>query len=389
MGSTTRTQSNHYETLAIDPAASNDQIVQAFSAQMRSARVRPDISVARLAQLSVAYETLRDPLKRRAYDVALGLKPELMKPVTANPAALGGATILERLNRVAEMPPGVASRPERPVAAQPAAESRVAGFIAASVREPVKRVEPELTSPPAPPPPLAGLAAPAIEARSPLIAEATDIEDRLRSIGRGSATAGAGIIGVAVLALALALPSGNPDRLTGEVGQPQPAVTVPLPAAAAAQDSEAALQPAVTVAAKASPTADFHGDRLPHSPDALPLPSTPAIDQPTADQPAAQPAVTLAASDGGQDDTEPKTAQASSDTPADASLTVKTSAALPLPESTIARTIQRIGYGCGSVVSATSVDGSDGVFKITCSSGDIYRAAPVAGRYHFRRWGSH
>ena len=70
MGSTARTQSNHYQTLAIDPAASNDQIVEAFSSQMRNARVRPDMSVARLAQLSVAYETLRDPQKRRAYDAA-------------------------------------------------------------------------------------------------------------------------------------------------------------------------------------------------------------------------------------------------------------------------------------------------------------------------------
>jgi len=59
------------------------------------------------------------------------------------------------------------------------------------------------------------------------------------------------------------------------------------------------------------------------------------------------------------------------------------------PLATIARTIQRIGYECGSVISASSIDGADGAFKITCSSGDAYRAALVGGRYHFRRWGSH
>jgi hypothetical protein len=64
-------------------------------------------------------------------------------------------------------------------------------------------------------------------------------------------------------------------------------------------------------------------------------------------------------------------------------------ATLPLTSATIARTIERIGYGCGRVVSATGVDGALGVFNITCSSGDTYRAAPVSGRYHFRRTSSH
>jgi hypothetical protein len=33
------------------------------------------------------------------------------------------------------------------------------------------------------------------------------------------------------------------------------------------------------------------------------------------------------------------------------------------------------------------VDGKAGVFKVTCTSGDSYRAAPVRGRYRFSRWG--
>jgi hypothetical protein len=53
----------------------------------------------------------------------------------------------------------------------------------------------------------------------------------------------------------------------------------------------------------------------------------------------------------------------------------------------VARTIERIGYACGDVASTARVEGeAPGVFKVTCTSGQSYRAAPVRGRYHFRRW---
>jgi hypothetical protein len=60
-------------------------------------------------------------------------------------------------------------------------------------------------------------------------------------------------------------------------------------------------------------------------------------------------------------------------------------ASLPLPKPVIARTIEKIGYRCGSVTSATAVDAAAGVFTINCSSGQTYRASPVGGRYHFKR----
>lgn len=64
------------------------------------------------------------------------------------------------------------------------------------------------------------------------------------------------------------------------------------------------------------------------------------------------------------------------------------SAALPLPDAVVARTIRRIGYACGDVASTAAVEGAaPGTFKVTCTSGDSYRAAPIRGRYHFRRWG--
>jgi hypothetical protein len=62
---------------------------------------------------------------------------------------------------------------------------------------------------------------------------------------------------------------------------------------------------------------------------------------------------------------------------------IAASAKMPLPNAVVARTIGRIGYPCGAV-SATSALGG-GVFKVTCTSGHSYRAAPVNGRYRFRR----
>ena len=62
-------------------------------------------------------------------------------------------------------------------------------------------------------------------------------------------------------------------------------------------------------------------------------------------------------------------------------------ASMPLPNRVIARTIHRIGYSCGEVASTTAVEGSPGVFKVSCTSGQAYQARPVGGRYHFRRWG--
>ena len=61
------------------------------------------------------------------------------------------------------------------------------------------------------------------------------------------------------------------------------------------------------------------------------------------------------------------------------------SAKMPLSNATIARTIGRIGYPCGRVASTTALE-TAGVFSVTCTSGHTYRAAPVRGRYHFRKY---
>jgi hypothetical protein len=64
-------------------------------------------------------------------------------------------------------------------------------------------------------------------------------------------------------------------------------------------------------------------------------------------------------------------------------------ASLPISNRTAARTIERIGYACGRIAATTPVEGeATGVYKVTCTSGQSYRAAPVNGRYRFKRWGS-
>ena len=71
--------------------------------------------------------------------------------------------------------------------------------------------------------------------------------------------------------------------------------------------------------------------------------------------------------------------------PAPAGVEKAAAATLPVAATVMARTIERIGYACGSVASATPAEAA-GVYKVTCTSGDTYRAAPVHGRYRFRRW---
>jgi hypothetical protein len=88
---------------------------------------------------------------------------------------------------------------------------------------------------------------------------------------------------------------------------------------------------------------------------------------------------------------EPKRAEEVPDLPSEqvaalASQAEEAPASMPLPDSVVARTIRRIGFACGEVASTSAVDGAPGVFKVTCSSGESYKASPVNGRYHFRRW---
>jgi hypothetical protein len=50
----------------------------------------------------------------------------------------------------------------------------------------------------------------------------------------------------------------------------------------------------------------------------------------------------------------------------------------------MASTIRRIGYPCPEVTSTEDLGG--GAYRITCSSGSVYRGSRQQGRFRFRRW---
>jgi hypothetical protein len=394
MASPVRALSNHYQTLQVSHSATTDEIVQAFGSHMRAARMRPDISVVRLAQLSVAYETLRDPAKRRIYDASIGLTREpTVPPPKISPFI--GAPVIDRLSRIAEPSPTAPVQQRTPSAAEVRPEPRVAAFIAASLREPSDNFEQTASasvSPAEPPPP----SETAIDPPSKPADDRLEIEEGHLSIGRTGATLTAGVIGVAILAFAAALPERNPDRLPMPDAKVEPGLTVPVPPAAANNDGFVAAHPLATTTTTTASTSP----RLQARPARVASERKPRPRQWIAVN-EKQPAASISDQDGGQPPPTEAVAQQSSEaapapaaeTPAaaaadSASVSVP-AAALPLASATIARTIERIGYGCGRVVSATGVDGAAGVFNITCSSGDTYRAAPVRGRYHFRRTSSH
>src|SRR5512132_1503209 len=82
---------NHYELLGLTPAASSAEIAQAFAKELSLLPMRPFGS---LAQVSLAYETLRDPIKRVAYDASLRPKAEPSHPLIGRLESapfLGGA----------------------------------------------------------------------------------------------------------------------------------------------------------------------------------------------------------------------------------------------------------------------------------------------------------
>lgn len=391
MASPVRARNNHYETLQVSPSATRDDIVNAFASQMRAARMRPDISVVRLAELSVAYETLRDPAKRETYDASIGLKRE-PAPAPLYPPFIG-APVVARLNRIAERSPNAPLQPEP---AQGRQEPRVAAFIAASLRESAGNSKPKEPAPISSPEPLPPSNR-AIEPPPGPVGERLEIEEGRLSIGRTGATLAAGVIGVAILAFAAALPERNPDQLPVEVAQAEPGLTVPVPPATANKDSFVSSQPSATLkVASAPPKLQSRSGRTAPPRNAPPATWLALKDQqPAASVPNQGEGQPLASEAVAQQSTQ---APSATETPAAAALPDSAPAnapvsgavaTLPLTNATIARTIERIGYGCGQVVSATGVEGTSGAFNITCSTGDTYRAAPVRGRYHFRRTGSH
>lgn len=378
MVSTVKSRPNHYQTLGIAPTATGDEIAQAFTRELR--RPRP---FGGLAQVGLAYETLRDPAKRQAYDRSIGLSPEppplqwtVAKPRWSGTSFIGSAPAASPEPRAAEPLPSpvVSAEPE------PQPEPRTAPFIASSLRD--------LAAPGVFEKPVAPVRqAEAPRRPEPLARPEPDfaIEEDLPEAGqdaidwrRPALAAGALVLAVGLLGAWAGSEAGNDI----EQKAAEQAVTLAVPPAKA-QPAETREQPAVAVSNAA--------EVRPEPPRPVAVAQAPAERRPipkpldltlSEQQALASQAEALQSEQGA-----PEQIPAAQDL-AESPVAPVTQARLPLPNSVIARTIGRIGYACGSVASTTAVDGgAPGVFKVTCTSGHSYRAAPVRGRYHFRRWG--
>jgi len=360
MTSSAESRPNHYDALGLEPGASAEDVARAFAGKMRLGAT----PLATMAQICTAYETLRDPRRRSAYDDSIGLN---RRPETRQPAMAGGGNwprtpYLVAPARLAVTAP---TAPQDPVATEPAA----AGFIAAGepltseatrsrAQELLRRLEQQRLPQPQPEPeariertverPAVGrvdvdqMLLRAVEERLGEAAPRRALRVNRTVLVVGSLLAGAGIIGAWA-------GTRSADDVTAQAGRavtlalpkPKPAPIVALPA------------PAVEVA---TPTVVRRSER------ALPAAPVPAPVQ-------ADPLAPIIPDSAATDPTDAQPVPAK----------------MPLPDAVVAHTIARIGYACGAVASTSAVEGRAGVYRVTCTSGQSYQATPVGGRYHFRR----
>jgi len=379
MVSSVRSRPNHYEVLGLSPAASQDEIAGAFAKAMGMFGTRP---VALAAQLSAAFETLRNPAKRRAYDSALGLRPEpQLRPWGIAATQRGGARFADSAWGRSSDQPGPELRsaapelPAQPPQPAPFAEPRLPEFIAAALREAPKAdprtaasdVRPQL------PPELRVETQP--KAFEPLVpprrAEAdSSREDEPIDWRRPALAIGALFLVAGGVGVVAGLSAGG----DAQEAQASNDVTVPLPTVKA--------QPRVSAPATAAPAAFAEVQPM----RSRPVRRVAAKRTTSTEQPVRLTEEQLglgASTENGSSESafvESATDHAAAAVPASEPV----EAAMPLPRRVVARTLDRIGYSCGEVGSIANVEA--GVFKVTCTSGQSYRAAPVGGRYHFRRW---
>ncbi|MCH8615762.1 hypothetical protein LZ016_06565 [Sphingomonas sp. SM33] len=344
MDATVKTGPNHYEILGLTPDASSQDIAQAFAKELSLTALRP---MGHLAQVSVAHATLRDPIKRKAYDASLRAEPE--SEASRLIERLQGASFVAR-------PSGV---PE-PVEA-PSIEAQ-ATFVPAETHRPSPPKIDEPAEPARPrPEPDAGS----------LTALYFDEMDRARGASRIPDAWKLPALGMGALVLAvgvgawLGLGAGN----GGDGAKPADALNM-VPAKTAPQLAVASPPPAAVVE---EPAAEQQVRPV--------VPRTRVAARPVPQLVEPEPTQTDVASQ--EVVIEPPAEQAPTDAPAAEAV----SATMPLPNAVIARTIGRIGYACGEVASTSAVEGKPGVFTVTCTSGHSYRATPLRGRYHFRRLG--
>ena len=346
MSSQVKMRPSHYDVLGLKPSANAAEIARAFAREMSRPR-----AFGTIADVSIAYETLRNPDKRRGYDESIGLGR--VRPAEPRPKSLwaGSPYMLRAAAHAAE--PMVPERAAAPVAPPPA-EPRP--FIAARLEElarpePLRRPEPEQPQP-------------GPQAVAGPDEQAADDSDEASPSWRRIALPVGGV--VAAVALLGAWAGWRSD--SGAARQPaeaavmlSPPTTFTVDDAAAGKLLDKAAKPSPAIAA---PPANRH-----RAAASAARPRTVRSRLSDIDKQLAPTAIEAAAP-----------SEAASDAPAPNAV----AASMPLPNAVVARTINRIGYPCGQVASTSASDGP-GAFTVTCTSGHSYRAAPVRGRYHFRK----
>lgn len=329
MNETVISRPSLYDMLGVDPAASVAEIEQAFA---RRISLFTPSAFGNVAHFGIAYQTLRDPVKRDRYDRSIGLEPR-------------GRQGLPSLR------PGQAM------------------FIAAQHRDPTQRRPDDhaitmhpIAAEPRPEPPPRAEPAP-IEAETDLIlrdilarrAEPEESRDAPIHWKRTGLAVGGVIAAVAMLGAWAGWQASNdaePEKL-------EAAVNLALPPAKTLQPSVIDVPADIYAAPPARDTRRMTAVRRSRTPDPL----APVADAPPPEAAPAGPVIS-----GTADAPVPPFTDAS--------------AQMPLSNRTVASTIERIGYACGSVESTSALGGG---FKVNCSSGQSYQATKVRGRYRFRR----
>jgi hypothetical protein len=379
MSSTVKSRPNHYEVLGLTPGASSDAIAQAFAKELSDRRPR---AFGSLANVTVAYETLRDRIKREAYDISLGLRPKPKPPAPSRTAPAEWSPLRAAPRPAPQLAKDLLSRlaPKADAVPQsePASEPKLPTFAAASRREPTN------------PKPQAVFPKPGTIQKEPGQPEAmgrprVDLPSgegrldfaesgRFQTDGEAPFQWKIPALAAGFLTLAVCVGAWTGFDAGNDNEQAENAVTLKVPPAKPLPElagSPLALAANVEEARPQQPTpATAAAARVERARPPLQI-----------DLPEPQSAETANSTQSAPD--EVATEQAAAESPS----VEATSARMPLPNAVIARTIGRIGYPCGQVASTTAVDGASGAFKVTCTSGHSYRAAPVRGRYRFRRLG--
>lgn len=368
---------NHYATLGLRPDARAEDIELAFRNALSP--FRPQV-LGGVAAASAAYSVLSDPAKRRAYDLANGFaRPEPPAPPAPASAPTGWAIAGPKVLRAVPRPAATSAPPAAFLVVPHGKQAPGSGAIegeapgseaAAPPAEPLVRTmsasAAEFAQPERPPSHIRAPRAPDLAGNAPrpapVILGMDGVED-----GAIGARKGLMVLG-AVAAVALA--GGSLGWVAGSDADEAnaSALETPLPKAQPRQLSIITPTEQIATPVPAEP------QRRVARPAAAPQP-----------EPRVQPALAPVESEA------PEAAQAadSAGSPADplapATGSSAPAAELPLPPRTIARTIDRIGYSCGSVTGSESA--GSGVFTISCSSGQKFRASPRSGRYRFKRIG--